>query len=78
AVKMQASTAENVGLIKSIPAKFQERIQGIVLRSIQSGGQGTATIFEEIQKLGQVTKDRARLIAVDQTRKVSTAINNER
>ncbi|MGU9992803.1 phage head morphogenesis protein [Bordetella avium] len=78
AVKMQASTAENVGLIKSIPAKFQERIQGIVLRSIQSGGQGTATIFKEIQKLGQVTKDRARLIAVDQTRKVSTAINNER
>ncbi|WP_253827174.1 phage head morphogenesis protein [Achromobacter ruhlandii] len=76
--KVLASTAENVGLIKSIPAQFQERIQGIVLRSIQSGGQGAGQIFDEIQGLNQVTRNRAKLIAVDQTRKITSAMNEER
>lgn len=76
--KVLASTAENVGLIQSIPAQFQERLQGIVLRSIQSGGQGAGQIFEEIQSLNQVTKTRAKLIAVDQTRKITSAMNEER
>lgn len=43
--KVLASTAENVALIKSIPAQFQDRIQGIVLRSIQSGGAGRQEHF---------------------------------
>lgn len=76
--KVLASTAENVALIKSIPAQFQERIQGIVLRSIQSGGQGAKSIFDEIQSLNQVTRNRAKLIAVDQTRKITSAMNEER
>ncbi|MFY2819720.1 minor capsid protein [Achromobacter xylosoxidans] len=76
--KVLASTAENVALIKSIPAQFQERIQGIVLRSIQSGGQGAGQIFDEIQSLNQVTRNRAKLIAVDQTRKITSAMNEER
>lgn len=76
--KVLASTAENVSLIKSIPAQFHERIQGIVLRSIQSGGQGSGQIFEEIQRLERVTKGRAKLIAVDQTRKITSAMNEER
>ncbi|PPA72647.1 phage head morphogenesis protein [Achromobacter spanius] len=76
--KVLASTAENVGLIKSIPAQFQERIQGIVMRSIQSGGQGAGQIFEEIKGLNQVTKNRAKLIATDQTRKITSAMNEER
>ncbi len=76
--KVLASTAENVALIKSIPAQFQDRIQGIVLRSIQSGGQGAGQIFDEIQNLNQVTRNRAKLIAVDQTRKITAAMNEER
>jgi len=73
--KVLASTAENVALIKSIPAKYHERIQGIVMRSIQSGGQGSSQIFDEISKLGG---SRANLIAVDQTRKITSAMNEER
>lgn len=76
--KVLASTAENVGLIKSIPAQFQERIQGIVMRSIQSGSQGSNHIFNEIKGLNQVTLKRAKLIAVDQTRKITSAMNEER
>ncbi|VFR32521.1 Plasmid-related protein [plant metagenome] len=76
--KILASTAENVGLIKSVPAQYLERIQGIVMRSIQSGGQGTKEIFDEINHLGQVTKSRAKLIATDQTRKITSAMNEER
>ncbi|MCG7324291.1 minor capsid protein [Achromobacter sp. ACRQX] len=76
--KVLASTAENVGLIKSIPVQFQDRIQGIVMRSIQSGGQGSGQIFDEIKNLNQVTRNRAKLIAVDQTRKITSAMNEER
>lgn len=76
--KVLASTAENIGLIKSIPAQFQDRIQGIVMRSIQSGGQGSGQIFDEIKNLNQVTRHRAKLIAVDQTRKITSAMNEER
>ncbi|WP_246288672.1 phage minor head protein [Achromobacter deleyi] len=76
--KVLASTAENVALIKSIPAQFQERIQGIVLRSIQSGGQGAKSIFDEIQSLNHVTRDRAKLIAQDQTSKITSAMNGAR
>ncbi|PWF25050.1 phage minor head protein [Corticimicrobacter populi] len=76
--KILASTAENVALIKSVPAQYLEKIQGIVMRSIQSGGQGTREVFEEIGHLGQVTKNRAKLIATDQTRKITAAMNDAR
>lgn len=76
--RLMASTKENVGLIKSIPSQYHERIQQTVLRSIQSGGLGTHTLLEEIENIGHSTKGRAKLIAVDQTRKINTAMNDER
>lgn len=76
--RISASVAENVGLIKSIPEQFHQKLSGIVLRSIQNGGTGTEQIYEQIKRLNQVTKNRAEFIAVDQTRKISTATNSER
>ena len=76
--KMMASTKENVALIRSIQTDFHGRIEGAVMRSISSGNFGAKTLFDEITKSGQVTKNRAELIAVDQTRKVTTAMNSER
>lgn len=76
--RMIAATKENVALIKSIQGDYHGKIQGAVMRSIANGGTGAKTLFDEIQHTGQVTKSRAELIAVDQTRKVTSAMNTER
>lgn len=73
----KAAVAENVALIKSIPAEYFPRIQGAVMRSIQKGD-GVATVLEAIGKIGAVTKSRAELIARDQTSKATTALNQAR
>lgn len=73
-----ASTLENVSLIKSIQSTFHEKIEGLVMRSITKEGQTTATILKGIKDLNVVTNKRAETIAVDQMRKVTTAINVER
>lgn len=76
--KIKAATAENVALIKSIPSEYHLRIEGTVLRSITSGQEGSKTLFDDIRHIGAVTDKRAKLIAVDQTRKVTSALNVER
>lgn len=73
-----ASVAENVALIRSIPDQYAQRIQGAVFRSIQSGGRGQQQVFEELTKYGEMTERRAKNIALDQTRKATTAFNRER
>lgn len=74
---VSAAVKENVALIKSIPAKYFEQIQGATMRSIQTG-RGMADLQPEIQRIGGVTKERAALIARDQTSKATTAINRAR
>lgn len=76
--RLLASTQENVLLIKSIPQEFHERIRESVMRSIQTDGFGSKTLLDEINQTNKVTKNRAELIAVDQTRKVNAAMNTER
>ncbi|MDR0805955.1 MAG: phage head morphogenesis protein [Enterobacteriaceae bacterium] len=76
--KIIAATAENVSLIKSIPEKFHYRVESAALRSIASGGEGAKTIYQEIMEIGEVTEKRAKFIAEDQTRKLTTAANQER
>ena len=76
--KIIASIAENVSLIKSIPLQFHQRIESVALRSISQGGEGAKTLLEEIRDTGSVTESRANFIAVDQTRKITTACNYAR
>lgn len=73
----KAAVAENVGLIKSIPQEYFKKIQGTVMRSI-TGGRGSADVFNMIEHIGKVTRDRAELIARDQTSKTTTALNAAR
>lgn len=73
----KASVAENVGLIKSIPQKYFTELQGAVMRSIQKGD-GVQTVMEAVTKTGEVSHKRAKLIATDQTRKLTTAVNTAR
>lgn len=72
-----ASVAENVSLIKSIPAQFMKDVTGAVLRSI-STGQGLSEVIPALEKYEGVTLRRARNIALDQTRKAYNTINKER
>ncbi len=76
--RLTAATAENVALIKSIPQQFHFRIESAALRSISQAGEGTKTLLEEIRAIGSVTEKRAQFIAMDQTRKITTAANYER
>nr|WP_273818064.1 phage minor head protein [Providencia rettgeri] len=76
--RMIAATAENVSLIKSIPSQFHQRIESVALRSISQGGEGAKTLLDEIRHTGSVTESRGNFIAVDQTRKITTAANYER
>lgn len=75
---VQASTIENVSLIRSLPAQFHQQIEGAVMRSIQPGGKGLADVDEALSKYGDITRRRAQLIARDQTSKVTAAMNAER
>lgn len=75
---VKASIAENVNLIKSIPAQYFDSIQGDVMRSIQPGGGGLSELLPKIQKRYGKTKRRARIIANDQTKKVYSNINSIR
>ena len=73
-----AATAENVGLIRSIPQQYGERISQLVLRSVAAGGSGAQEIFEGIRHYDGLTENRAKAISIDQTRKITAVMNAER
>lgn len=72
-----ATVAQNVALIRSIPQQYLTQVEGIVMRSVQTG-----------RDLGQLTKDlrdrlgverrRAELIALDQNNKATSAMLHAR
>ena len=72
-----ASVAENVALIKSIPQKFMDGVQGAVMRSITSGN-GLADLDPYLKDAKGITERRATNIALDQTRKAYNSINRVR
>lgn len=74
---LKASVAENVALIKSIPAQYLEAVNGAVLRSITTGN-GLADIVPFLASEKGITLRRAKMIANDQTRKAFNAISKGR
>jgi len=69
----KAIIAENVSLIKSIPEEYLNDVTGAVMRSIS--GAGMFDLQPEIQKYSGATERRAKLIALDQTRKTYSLIS---
>lgn len=72
-----ASVAENVALIKSIPSQYMLDVQGAVMRSITTGN-GLQDLIPQLDKYADETKNRAKNIALDQTRKVYNNMNRDR
>lgn len=73
----QAIINENVSLIKSIPQQYLKDVTGSVMRSITIG-RGVASLLPEIEKYSGQASKRAKLIALDQTRKAYNSINKQR
>jgi SPP1 gp7 family putative phage head morphogenesis protein len=73
-----ASVNVNVDLIKTISSNYLEQVKGAVNRSIQNGG-GLQTLIPEIEKFldkeAAKTKNKAKNVALDQTRKAYNALN---
>lgn len=73
----RAVVAENVGLIKSIPAEFHKDVAGAVWRSVTKGGD-MSTLSREIRRKYGVTARRAAFIARDQNAKAKAILEQQR
>lgn len=74
---LRSTITANVALIKSIPQKYLTDVEGMVMRSVQTG-RGLSTLTDEIEKSYAVTRRRAALIARDQNNKATAAIERQR
>jgi SPP1 gp7 family putative phage head morphogenesis protein len=72
-----ASLAENVGLIKSIPEQYLQKVEGAVMRSY-SAGRDLESMVKDIKAIYPVTDRRAILISRDQSNKANAVVNRTR
>jgi len=73
----QATVQQNVALIKSIPQQYLTNVEGMVMRSVQVGGD-VGKLVADLQKEFGVTKRRAAFIARDQNNKATSAFTRAR
>ena len=78
-----ATVAENVGLIKTIPETYFSNVRGAVMRSITQPDQGGLSQLVEnldgmLDMRAKQIRNKARNLALDQTRKAYNNINKGR
>ena len=74
---LAATTVENVGLIKSMPVDFFQKVEGSVMRAM-TNGRDLGTLKTEIKDAGIENDKRADFIARDQANKATSVINRAR
>lgn len=74
---LQATIAENVGLIRSIPEKYFTEVEGLVMRSV-ARGRDLSYLTDELQKRYGITRRRAAFIARDQNNKATSVVQSAR
>ena len=74
---LRTSIGENVSLIQSIPDKYLKDVETAIFSGTQ-GGQGVSSLIDRVQEIGNVTRNRAKLIARDQTSKLNGSLNRIR
>lgn len=74
---LKAIVEENVSLIKSIPHRYLEQVEQVVMRSV-STGRDLKYLTDEIVGRYQVTRKRAAFIARDQNNKATSALQRVR
>jgi SPP1 gp7 family putative phage head morphogenesis protein len=73
----EASLTENIGLIKSIPQKYLQQVEGSVMRSY-TAGRDLQSMVSDIKKLYPEARNRAVLIARDQSNKANAVVTRTR
>ena len=76
-VVMQDIIRDNVGLIKSIPEQYFERVRGAVSESVAKG-RDLGGLTEALAETREITRRRAELIARDQNNKATEALTRTR
>lgn len=74
---LQSIVQENVALIRSIPQQYLSQVEGIVMRSVQTG-RDLEQLTADLQRQFGVTRRRATLIARDQNNKATASIHRVR
>ena len=74
---LQATINANVSLIKSIPEQYLTQVEGMVMRSVQTG-RDLGQLTKEIEEQYGVTRRRAAFIARDQNNKCTSAVQKAR
>lgn len=74
---MKAATKANIELITSIPDQYFEKLGDAVGKNMERGMR-FEDLAKEIERIGDVTESRAKLIARDQTSKMNGAFNQAR
>ncbi|HEX2753734.1 MAG TPA: phage minor head protein [Alphaproteobacteria bacterium] len=74
---VDATVNANVSLIKSIPEQYLSQVEGMVMRSVQTG-RDLGQLSKELQEQLGVTKRRAAFIARDQNSKATSALSRAR
>jgi SPP1 gp7 family putative phage head morphogenesis protein len=74
---MKSATKDNVALIKSIPEKYFGRVTETLTAGC-TGGLRWESLVDQIQRDGDITENRAKFIARDQTAKMNESFNRER
>ena len=70
---LDASVAESVGLIRSIPQQYHTEVEGLVMRSVKAGRK-LDVLTRELQQRYGVTRRRAALIARSQNNMTTAAL----
>lgn len=75
----EAAIANNVTLIKSIPERYLADVSGSVFRSITDpNGGGIGKLTEDLQKYEGISQRKAKMIAMQETRRAYQNVNIER
>jgi SPP1 gp7 family putative phage head morphogenesis protein len=74
---LAATVNANVGLIKSIPQEYLTQVEGMVMRSVQTG-RDLGQLTRDLQRQYHVSRKRAAFIARDQNNKATSAIQKAR
>lgn len=74
---LAAQTHENIALIKSIPERYLQQVEGVVMRSYATG-RDLETMVKELKALYPAASHRAVLIARDQSNKANAIAQRAR
>lgn len=74
---MNATVSQQVGLIRSIPARYLGQVEGLVMRSVTTG-RDVAGLMADLQKQFGVTRRRAALIARTQNNMATASMTRAR